>query len=255
MWLGRWARARHWLAARSRRHAPVARVMDVGCAIGTGTRELARVRGVRWVGGLDPDGAYLAQTRRSLPATPLVMAGAEALPVRSGSLDVVALLDVIEHLADPRTALAEASRVLAPGGTLLLSVPHAGALAALDSLNVYDALRRRMTFLPPLEHGERSAGARHAHFSRGQVAALLPTGLRISRSQVTGLGLAEVVHLLVLLLARVACRSERLYGVLRYLYYTAYLVEDLVPVPGWGYHLMIEAHRYDWERDSLRKGR
>lgn len=45
------------------------------------------------------------------------------LPFASGSLRTVLLADVLEHCPDDRPVLAEISRVLAPGGLLVLSVP------------------------------------------------------------------------------------------------------------------------------------
>ena len=47
-------------------------------------------------------------------------------PAESGSVDVVVMLDVLEHLADPVAALRHARQVLAPGGGLVVTVP-AGA--------------------------------------------------------------------------------------------------------------------------------
>ena len=48
---------------------------------------------------------------------------AEALPYDPESFDVVTALDVIEHLDDDRCGLREISRVLRPGGYVLLFVP------------------------------------------------------------------------------------------------------------------------------------
>jgi SAM-dependent methyltransferase len=44
-----------------------------------------------------------------------------ALP--SGTLDVVMIVSVLEHVTEPRRLLAEARRLLAPGGVLLVNVP------------------------------------------------------------------------------------------------------------------------------------
>ncbi len=52
----------------------------------------------------------------------------DRLPLATGSVEVVCLLDVIEHLADPIAALQEARRVLAPGGRLVVNVPAHGWL-------------------------------------------------------------------------------------------------------------------------------
>lgn len=52
-----------------------------------------------------------------------VCGSATALPFADGTFDVVAAFDVVEHCEDEVLALAELTRVLAPGGRLLLSVP------------------------------------------------------------------------------------------------------------------------------------
>ncbi len=57
----------------------------------------------------------------------------------------------------------------------------------------------------------------------------------------TGLGLAEVLHLAVLLLCRGLLRSEGAYRALRYAYFGAYLLEDLLPTGRAGYHLHVRA--------------
>ncbi|MBA3282751.1 MAG: glycosyltransferase [Acidimicrobiia bacterium] len=75
----------------------------------------------------------------------------DALPVADGSAVVVCLLDVIEHLDDPVAALAEATRVLAPGGRLVVNVPAyqwlwSAADESLGHVRRYDRrlLRRQM---------------------------------------------------------------------------------------------------------------
>lgn len=48
--------------------------------------------------------------------------------VKSGSVDTVLCTQVLEHVPRPWQALAEIARVLAPGGHLILSVPHLSAI-------------------------------------------------------------------------------------------------------------------------------
>ena len=59
----------------------------------------------------------------------MVRAGVAApgLPVADGAADVVIMSELIEHLVDPDGAVAEARRVLRPGGSLLLSTPNLAA--------------------------------------------------------------------------------------------------------------------------------
>ena len=45
------------------------------------------------------------------------------LPFDDGSYDLIVCSDVIEHIADDTKAVSELSRVLAPGGTLIITVP------------------------------------------------------------------------------------------------------------------------------------
>lgn len=49
---------------------------------------------------------------------------AEDLPVADGSVDVVVMNQVLEHVVDPVKVVAEARRVLKPGGWFVGSVPH-----------------------------------------------------------------------------------------------------------------------------------
>jgi 2-polyprenyl-3-methyl-5-hydroxy-6-metoxy-1,4-benzoquinol methylase len=48
--------------------------------------------------------------------------------------DVVVLADVLEHLYDPQSVLAECSRLLAPNGVAVVSIPHAGHSAVIACL-------------------------------------------------------------------------------------------------------------------------
>jgi SAM-dependent methyltransferase len=89
------------------------RGLDVGSADGPSVGWL-RGTGCRWVSlDIDPRGL-----------TPGDICGsATRLPFSDGAFDLVAAFDVIEHCDPEDAALAEVSRVLAPGGRLLMSVP------------------------------------------------------------------------------------------------------------------------------------
>jgi ubiquinone/menaquinone biosynthesis C-methylase UbiE len=56
----------------------------------------------------------------------LIACDAEALPFNSSSMDVVMCGHALEHIENPGTALAEMTRVLRPGGVLLVIITRAG---------------------------------------------------------------------------------------------------------------------------------
>jgi 2-polyprenyl-6-hydroxyphenyl methylase/3-demethylubiquinone-9 3-methyltransferase len=111
------AEARHrnpWIAETI--GASPVRVLDLGCGAGFLSNALAAAGHA--VTGLDASDESLAVARtydRSRTAT-YVRGDACALPFADGSFDVVCAMDLLEHVDDPRCVIAEASRVLAPGG-------------------------------------------------------------------------------------------------------------------------------------------
>jgi SAM-dependent methyltransferase len=86
--------------------------LDVGCGEGTLCRYVARP-GVA-VTGVDVDAAVLPRDGGGIH---YAVASAEDLPFDDGSFDAVTLVMVLHHV-DARRGLAEAARVLAPGGLL-----------------------------------------------------------------------------------------------------------------------------------------
>lgn len=65
----------------------------------------------------------LTVTARNASGLGAVQGSVHHLPVADRSVEVLTLLDVIEHLADPQAALAEGRRVLRPGGRMVINVP------------------------------------------------------------------------------------------------------------------------------------
>jgi SAM-dependent methyltransferase len=96
-------------------------MLDIGC----GSRPFEDiVRGrVRSIVGTDlPDSRYTAGARVD------VYARAEALPFRDGSFDTVQALSVLTYLREPGRLTREASRVLRPGGVLILEATQMAPL-------------------------------------------------------------------------------------------------------------------------------
>lgn len=94
-------------------------ILDIGCGTGAMSRKLER-----WGTVVSADFSTLALefcARRDLRRR--CVADAMRLPFASASFDAIVALDLLEHLPDDATALAEFIRVLKPGGRLLASVP------------------------------------------------------------------------------------------------------------------------------------
>lgn len=97
-------------------------VLEAGCGEGYGADLLAGV--ARLVCGLDYDELTAAHVGKAYSQVHAVRGNLAALPVRNSTVDVVANLQVIEHLWDQKGFLAECHRVLRPGGRLLITTPN-----------------------------------------------------------------------------------------------------------------------------------
>lgn len=122
------------------------RVLDVGCANGYSTLQLASQRAIH-IRGLDYIPEMIEQARAHLQSLPSAIPGKVdfdvgsilAIPETSGVYDKVVVIRVIINLGEwgnQLTALRECARVLKPGGLLLLSE------ATIQGWTKLNALRR-----------------------------------------------------------------------------------------------------------------
>jgi SAM-dependent methyltransferase len=122
--------------------APGARLLDAGAGRG---RFVATARAAGY------DAAGIEPSPRG-PRNPLITeVSIDEAAIAAGSLDAVTLWHVLEHLDDPRAALARIASWLAPGGTLLVGVPNiASWQARLGGERWYhlDVPRHRVHFSP-----------------------------------------------------------------------------------------------------------
>ncbi len=114
-------------------HLPTAgKVLEIGCGGGKILRTIAHHRPHLELHGCDvrepQDAPDVYQFRR--------IEGA-ALPYGDADFDVVLVFDVLEHVPDPAALLAEAARLLAPGGRLVAFVPVEG-----ERVSFYELYRR-----------------------------------------------------------------------------------------------------------------
>jgi SAM-dependent methyltransferase len=131
-------------------HVPVAeiaagRFLDLGCGLGSCVALYARRTG-RPAVGLDfamPAVRYATDECRRLGiAASFVTGDAYRLPFAAGSFNSIYVGQVLEHLDDERAVIAEALRVLAPGGRIIISVPKGHACSGdgdADHVNFYES--------------------------------------------------------------------------------------------------------------------
>jgi SAM-dependent methyltransferase len=95
-------------------------VLDVGCGPGNYTRDLAAVSESGLVVGVDASDAMLAAGAKQGGHSNLAYLRADAcvLPFVDGGFDVVCCVGTIHMTKSPMAALAEMTRVLAPGGRI-----------------------------------------------------------------------------------------------------------------------------------------
>jgi SAM-dependent methyltransferase len=147
---------------------PPSWVLDAGSGEGYGAAGLAHALAGCLVLGVDYDADAAAHARRAHGGGRVAyLRGAlTALPLPAAGVDLVVSLQVLEHIWTPDEMVRELVRVLAPGGTLVISTPN------------------RLTFSPGLGRREQPANAYHCReYDAEELVAELARwapGLRVS---------------------------------------------------------------------------
>jgi ubiquinone/menaquinone biosynthesis C-methylase UbiE len=133
-------------------------VLDVGCGVGEPALKLASLVAPGQVVAIDlvremTTSASAAAARMGLSNITFKVADAEALPFPDGSFDLVTSRAAVMHFPCPAVALAEARRVLRPGGRSVftaLGAPGetAAVLATIGVIRNYAAPRRSARHVP-----------------------------------------------------------------------------------------------------------
>lgn len=121
-------------------HVAPGRLLDVGCGPGF-LLDVAAARGWTPV-GVDPSPYAVGLARDA--GYDAYEGMLEGIPLEAGSFDAVALLQVVEHIPDPRPLLRTCRALLRPGGALLVATPNPVSLLAR-------ATRERFNYwIPPI---------------------------------------------------------------------------------------------------------
>ena len=128
------------------------RVLDVCCGLGYGAAT-ALARGARAI-GIDFAPAMVAQASERYPAAVFRQGDAEALNFETGVFDAVICAFGVNHLQHPEKAIAEALRVLRPGGKYAFTMwcePGRSKFhqLVLDSIRSYGTLDVPLPAAPP----------------------------------------------------------------------------------------------------------
>jgi len=166
-------------------------VLDVGCNVGAWLADCRRRYPKARLAGIEPNGDALAIAKQRLPGVELHEGGAQALPFADASFSVATCVEVMEHVptALREQAFREIHRVLRPGGRLIMTVPHAGWFAFLDSNNV--RLRLPGLYSAVVGRGLRDPHYRevewHHHFTVPELAGLAGDRFRVTTVRFGGL--------------------------------------------------------------------
>jgi 2-polyprenyl-3-methyl-5-hydroxy-6-metoxy-1,4-benzoquinol methylase len=111
----------HWLRTLLRYRLPPAKVLELGCSHGSFV-------GLLHLAGYESAGVemspWVVEYAKKTFGIPISVGPVETLEIQPESLDVIALMDVLEHLPDPVGTMAHALRLLKPDGLLLIQTPQ-----------------------------------------------------------------------------------------------------------------------------------
>ena len=174
------SRQARMLAEVLRSRTDPAVIVDVGCGDGSALAVAAGQHPAHRFAGIDWSGDALRRARALGLTVVRAAVTAPGLPVADGAADVVIMSELIEHLVDPDQAVAEARRVLRPGGSLLLSTPNLAAwynrgLLAMGIQPVFSEVSLRGVFGRP---GSVVAGHLRLFTRRALTEFLTASGFR-----------------------------------------------------------------------------
>lgn len=114
------------------------KLLDVGAATGYFV-------GLAQEAGYEAEGVDISEHAARLGRSKGLVVHAGTIDDMSGTYNCVTMLDLIEHVPDPRSVIKKAATLLSSGGVLIINAPDAGSLVAR-------ILGRRWHLISPPEH-------------------------------------------------------------------------------------------------------
>jgi len=100
-------------------------LLEIGCGEGANLFHIAHHASDDGLAiGLDRSAGKLHFAAGAVPAARFLCADGNALPFRDATFETVIIRDVLHHVPAPRETVAEAARVLRPGGGFVLAEPN-----------------------------------------------------------------------------------------------------------------------------------
>ena len=169
------------------------------------------------------------------------LADSWAIPLPDASCDRIVCDGVFEYVRDDLALIEELTRLIRPGGQLVISVPYAGPLAWLDTYNLYhyivDITGRGERPIETNEIGWRR------HYKLADFRAMLTPAFEIRASKTSRLGVAEAIRLAMLLAFRWILRRDDLYHRCEPALRVLESLEDRIQPGNAGWRLTAEAVR------------
>lgn len=156
--------------------------LDIGGDNGA-VSAILRSKGGRW-SSADLDDRNLASIREVVGGDVRAIDGSR-LPFESASFDLVVIVDLLEHVQDDRRLVEECARVLRPGGTLIVNVPH----------------WKRRSLINAARHAVGLTDEWHGHLRPGYTVeglrALLSPAFRIETARTYSRAFSETIDLVM----------------------------------------------------------
>jgi ubiquinone/menaquinone biosynthesis C-methylase UbiE len=132
------AGADHFMDVSSRQHAlgqirkrlflPLPIILEIGCSSGFMLHLIRQSLPEAFLIGSDIISGPLLRLATKMPDIPLLQFDLTRCPLPDQSVDIVLMLNVLEHIREEEAALRHVHRILKPGGAVIIEVPAGSQL-------------------------------------------------------------------------------------------------------------------------------